>query len=236
VLITKSTPLAGNSLEGSEMEKFNAREGSRIVIDIARAVEENVQYLSEIDGAIGDGDHGVNLNKGFAICKKELEENPGDMSYGLRTLAKVLMVNIGGSIGPLYGSFFRAMSKVCENNEYIDGSLFREMLNSGQSAIVSIGNAKVGDKTLLDTLVPATEAFNTQMEESGGFSEALDAMVNAAKGGRDSTKNMVAKLGRASQLGDRSLEMLDPGAVSCFLILESISRSIKVLLEQVDTV
>ena len=213
------------------MERFDAKQGSGIIFDMARVIKENIQYLSEIDGAVGDGDHGINLNKGFEICNKELEERPGDLSYSLGTLAKVLMANIGGSIGPLYGSFFKAMSKVCNNIEYIDGSLFREMLSSGKSAIISIGNAKVGDKTLLDTLAPAIEAFGARLDKGGSFSEALTAMVDAAKKGCYSTKNMVAKLGRASQLGDRSFGILDPGAVSCFLILESISHSIQSLLK-----
>ena len=90
------------------------------------AIRENKQYLSDIDGAIGDGDHGINMNKGFSMTREALEKDPGDLSHGLATLAKILMMRIGGSMGPLYGKIFKTMGKSLAGHEQVDAGLFRE--------------------------------------------------------------------------------------------------------------
>jgi dihydroxyacetone kinase len=136
------------------------------------------------------------------------------------------MTNIGGAMGPLYGTFFREMAKVCEGKDAIDSHVLARMLKAGEAGIKRIGKAKVGDKTLLDSLVPAVEAVKSQVAEEKSFKEALDAMKEAAIEGRDSTKNMVAKVGRASRMGGRSKGVLDPGATSMCLLLVSMVDSI----------
>ena len=202
------------------------KDGAKIVMDMIKVVQDNKQYLSDIDGAIGDGDHGINMNKGFTMCQKELYGNPGDLSHSLKVLSKVLMTKIGGSMGPLYGYFFKAMADVTETKEIINSEIIGKMLQKAVDAIQTISDAKVGDKTLIDTLVPANDAFQKAVNENVSMGAALEEMKIAARAGMESTENMVAKKGRASRLGERSKGVLDPGACSCYLILESMANTI----------
>jgi dihydroxyacetone kinase-like protein len=214
------------------MEAFSNARGAEIVSNLIRAIQENKHYLSEIDGAAGDGDHGINMNKGFTMCYDELRSSPGNLAHGLKTLSRVLVMNIGGAMGPLYGGFFRAMARTCDGVERIDEGVFGAMLRAGEEAIRQVGGAEVGDKTMLDSLVPAVQAFTSAVAAGSGFAEALEAMKAAAIQGRDSTKDMIARIGRASQLGDRSRGLLDAGATSCCLILGSMADSVSRLISQ----
>ena len=211
------------------MSSFKNRDGKVIVENLIQTIRQNKDYLSKIDGEIGDGDHGINMNKGFTICKERIEGKPLNLTDSLKTLAMVLMMEIGGSMGPLYGTMFFEMSKATDGKEDIDSQVFADMLTNAVNGIQTLGDAKVGDKTLMDTLVPALEAF--QNEKEAGFSAALDKMTAAAEKGKDSTIDLVAKIGRASRLGERSRGVLDAGATSCFLLLESMGRTIKELLK-----
>lgn len=213
------------------MQTFTNNAGSAIVDQLILTIQENKQYLSDIDGLIGDGDHGINMNKGFSMCREELDKNPGDLTHGLKTLSKILMMKIGGSMGPLYGKFFKAIGLALEGKEEIGIDEMGEALKAAVDAIASISPAKVGDKTLIDTLIPASSAYQKAQAEGKSFTEALEAMKTAAIEGRDSTKNMVAKLGRASRLGERSRGVLDAGATSCCLILETIANGAKQILK-----
>jgi dihydroxyacetone kinase-like protein len=208
------------------MNRFGNDEGARILGDLIRAIQENKQTLSDIDGAIGDGDHGVNMAKGFALAAEELQKSPGNLSHGLGVIGKTLMMRIGGAMGPLYGSLFRSMSKAIQDKEVIDAEAFGEMLTAAQAGIRGITQAKVGDKSLVDVLYPAVEAYGRALAEGKNLEECLGAMVNAAQKGRDSTKDLVSKIGRSSRLGERSRGSLDAGAVSCCLILETMAGSI----------
>jgi dihydroxyacetone kinase-like protein len=212
------------------MKTFLNSEGAIIVHEMILAIQQNKQYLSDIDGAIGDGDHGINMNKGFTMCETEMQNNPGNLSQSLNLLSKILMMKIGGSMGPLYGKFFKAMAKASEPHDTITVTVFKNMLSDALLAIQSISIAKVGDKTLMDTLVPAVEAYSAEVEKESSFGEALDAMSSAARAGMESTKDLMAKIGRSSRLGERSIGVLDAGAISCFLILDSMAASIKKLL------
>ena len=211
-------------------DSFTNIAGSKIVFDMITTIHNNKQYLSDIDGAIGDGDHGINMNKGFTLCERELAERSGDLSYSLRVLSKVLIQDIGGSMGPLYGMFFSEMSDSCKNKESIDAKLFAEMLMAGEEGVREIGVAEVGDKTMLDTLVPAVIAFNESTQNGKGFIEALEDMKQAAIKGKESTKDMIARVGRSSRLGERSRGVIDAGAASCCLILEAMADTIKEIL------
>jgi dihydroxyacetone kinase-like protein len=215
------------------MQTFTNMTGSIIVDQLILVIQENKQYLSDIDGLIGDGDHGVNMNKGFTMCREELDKNPGDLAYGLKTLSKILMMKIGGSMGPLYGKFFKAIAVSLDGKEEIGINEMGEALKAAVDAIASISPAKVGDKTLIDTLIPALAAYQKAQAENKSFTEALGAMKIAAIEGRDSTKDMVAKLGRASRLGERSRGVLDAGATSCCLILETIGNEAQLLMKSI---
>ena len=212
------------------MEQFSNRDGIRIVFDLIRAIQENKQYLSDIDGAIGDGDHGINMNKGFTLCRDELLANPGDLTHGLKTLSKILMMKIGGSMGPLYGTFFKSLAAACDGVDAIDTAVFGRMLSSGREGIQKISDAKPGDKTLMDVLLPAEAAYQAAAQTGEPFRVCLDKMVEAGRQGRDATKEMVAKLGRSSRLGERSRGVIDAGAASCCLILETMAGTIGDLL------
>ncbi len=210
------------------MNSFKNMEGKVIVEGLIKTIQVNKDYLSQIDGEIGDGDHGINMNKGFTMCEERIAHQPLNLTDSLKELAMVLMMEIGGSMGPLYGTMFFEMSKATNGKEDIDSQVFAEMLRKAAAGIKNLGNAKVGDKTLMDTLVPAVEAFNESKDSD--FSIALDKMVEAAEKGKDSTIDLVAKVGRASRLGERSRGVLDAGATSCFLLLKAMAESIKKLM------
>jgi phosphoenolpyruvate---glycerone phosphotransferase subunit DhaL len=212
------------------MEQFENRDGIRIVFDLIRSIQENKQYLSDIDGAIGDGDHGINMNKGFTLCRDELLANPGDLTHGLKTLAKTLVTRIGGSMGPLYGTFFKSLAAACDGVDEIDTAVFGRMLSSGREGIQKISEAKPGDKTLMDALLPAETAYRDAAQTGEPFRVCLERMAEAARKGRDATKEMAAKLGRSSRLGERSRGVIDAGAASCCLILETMAGTIGHLL------
>ncbi|MCP8895074.1 dihydroxyacetone kinase subunit L [Shinella daejeonensis] len=205
------------------MQTFDNASSGAIVLAMADRIVENRAYLSEIDGKIGDGDHGVNMAKGFGMAADRLKGKDASLAESLDTLGTVLMTEIGGSMGPLYGVMFTEFAETIETVDKIDAPTFSKMLHAGLSGIQSIGSAKVGDKTLLDTFVPATEAFDKATEEGKSFAEALVALVSAAEAGRDSTIDLVAKIGRASRLGERSLGVLDAGATSCAIILKELA-------------
>ena len=213
------------------MESFSNKAGAAIVYSVIESIQANKDYLSEIDGAIGDGDHGINMNKGFSICKERLgpEENLSDAMY---TLGDILLSEIGGSMGPIYGSFFIEMSGAVENLTDIDKHAFGEMLEAGLAGIRELVPTDVGDKTLLDTLIPAVNAFRDAAAGGSDFASALDQTARAAENGRNATRDMIAKVGRASRLGERSRGVLDAGAASCCLILQAMCGTAKKLLSE----
>lgn len=213
------------------MKFFLNSEGAGVVYNLIKTIQDNKDYLSEVDGAIGDGDHGVNMNKGFSICKTRLGDSTVSMSEALNILGKVLLMEIGGSMGPLYGTFFIEMAKASKGIEEIDKLVFGKMLDGALKGLQVFDKAKVGDKTLMDTLVPAIDAYKEALKQDESFVKALDEMKAAAEKGKESTRDMIAKIGRASRLGERSKGVLDAGATSCNLILQSIADSIKVLIK-----
>lgn len=212
------------------MEKFTQEAGIAIVDRLILAIQENKQYLSDIDGAIGDGDHGINMNKGFTLCRESLDRESGNLSYGLKTLGKILMMKIGGSMGPLYGKFFLAIGKSLEDKEEIGLAEFSSAIRAAVTDIRKISPAQVGDKTLMDVLIPSADVLEKAAGEGMDFSAALDLMSAAAEAGRDSTVDMVAKLGRSSRLGERSRGVMDAGSASCCLILQTMADTIKGLI------
>jgi dihydroxyacetone kinase phosphoprotein-dependent L subunit len=213
------------------MTGFTNSDGARIVPDLVEAVRENAQLLSDIDGAIGDGDHGVNMKKGFGLAGAELAKGAGDLTHGLKVLSRTLMDSIGGAMGPLYGMFFRGLAKGCAGKQLIDAATFGQMLQAAGEALRTLSQAEVGDKTLMDAFLPAEQAYGQALSAGGSFAECLEVMVKAAERGRDSTRDLIAKVGRASRLGERSRGTQDAGATSCALLLRTMSESIKSLLQ-----
>lgn len=202
----------------------NAGQAS-IVQEIAAVIVANKAWLSEIDGKIGDGDHGSNMAKGFGRAAERIDGKDMTLDAALMVLSDVLMSEIGGSMGPLYGLMFEDMASAVQGKDRIDAETFSVMLRAGLAGVQGVGNAQVGDKTLIDTLVPAVSAFDAAKPQ--GFAAALDAMAAAAEAGRDSTVDLVARIGRSSRLGERSRGVLDAGATSCCMILTTLGQSVR---------
>ena len=201
----------------------------QVVLDLITTINDNRAYLSEIDGAIGDGDHGINMSKGFSQCRDRLLAEPAlpGLSDALETLGMTLLEGIGGSMGPLYGSFFIGLAETLASARQLDAELFGRALVNAIDQVETVGSAKVGDKTLMDTLVPARDAYLAALSGGADFSAALAAMVAAAEAGWQSTKALQARVGRASRLGERSIGVLDAGATSCFLLLKTLATSLQ---------
>lgn len=198
--------------------------GRVLVLELVDTIETNKAYLSEVDGAIGDGDHGVNMAKGFQLIKTRLGDREVSLAEGLALIGKTLLTDIGGSMGPIYGTFFIQMSLAARDRNPADPLTFATMLDAAVKGVGELGEAKVGDKTIMDTLIPAEAAYKRAVEGGASLSAALAEMAAAADRGRDSTKDLVAKLGRAARLGERSRGVLDAGATSCALILNTFAR------------
>ena len=200
-----------------------------VVRDMIDTIVRNRQFLSEIDGLIGDGDHGINMAKGFSGCAERLDRlgaRAGNLPAALTQLSEALMDDIGGSMGPLYGNFFAGFARTLAPYDRMDAALFGEALANAVARVQAMGNAKVGDKTLIDTLVPALEAYRAAIASGAHFQQALDAMAAAAVAGKDSTKALQARIGRSARLGPRSIGVLDAGATSCCLLLQSMATSL----------
>mgnify|MGYP006275782445 FL=1 len=209
-------------------ERCKNADGRRIVDRLVEVIHENRAYLSEIDGRIGDGDHGINMDKGFQLTASRLEEGM-NFSDSLKTLGRTLVMEIGGSMGPLYGQMFKSMARECKSVKEIDPEILLAMLDAGYRSIRELGDAKVGDKSLVDTLDPAVASLREAVEKERSFGDALDAMVAAAENGWRSTEDLVSRIGRSSRLGERSRGVVDAGATSCYLMLKAMAEEMKSL-------
>lgn len=206
------------------LQSVDLRDAGPIVTDMVAAIQREQAVLSEIDGATGDGDHGINMGKGFRLAGAKLAKLDGfDLGQGMAVLGDTLLSDIGGSMGPLYGTFFTDMAETLEGSAVIDRERCATMLHAGLDAICGLGNAKMGDKTLVDVLAPAVAAFDAAAAEGGDFAACLHAMKGAAAEGLEATRTMVARLGRAARLGERSRGFLDAGAASCSLLLATLA-------------
>lgn len=205
--------------------------GRGTLLRMVKGIQDNKQYLGEVDGLIGDGDHGMNMNKGFTIYREQLGDRETSFADGLFELGTVLLNKIGGSMGPIYGTLFMDMSYEAEDADDIDLAMFIRMLEAGLNGLYGIVKARPGDKTLVDTIYPALQSLKTAASEGKDFPKALDAMKEAAQTGRDSTKNLVAKFGRSARLGERSRGVLDAGATSCCIILQAMADGMQHAME-----
>lgn len=201
------------------------KHGREILLSMVRAIQENKQLLGDIDGLIGDGDHGMNMNKGFSLYQESLADKPVSFTDGLFDLGQTLFNRIGGSMGPIYGTVFMSMSDKAKDAEIIDLQLFTGMLEAALEGLYDIVDARPGDKTLVDTLYPAIVSLRDSMAADRTLREALLEMKEAAKRGCESTIDMVAMHGRAARLGERSRGVPDAGATSCNIILGAMADS-----------
>ncbi len=208
------------------MASFNCSNGRPVVLALIQTIVDNKAYLSDVDGQIGDGDHGINMAKGFNLIKERLADRQISLSDGLGLIGKTLMTEIGGSMGPIYGTFFIQMSLKAKGHMEVDAPLFGEMLKAAREGLEDLGGAKVGDKTLMDAVVPAQEAYQATTDKGATLEEALKDMAAAAEKGKDSTIDLVARIGRSARLGERSRGVLDAGATSAALILQTFARAL----------
>lgn len=213
------------------MSVLKNENGRPILLAMVKAIQENKQYLGDVDGLIGDGDHGMNMNKGFTMYGEQLGDGETSFSDGLFDLGTVLLNKIGGSMGPIYGTILMEMSDAEDDEDEITLELFGKMLQAGLDGLYGIVDARPGDKTLVDTLYPACESVKAAAAEGKDFAAALDGMKEAAEKGKESTKDLAAKYGRAARLGERSRGVLDAGATSCCIILQAMADGIKSVLD-----
>lgn len=209
---------------------FNTQLGNDAVNALVEVIITNRDYLSDIDGAIGDGDHGINMAKGFQLCRHAMADKTLDLQAAFQTLADALMEGIGGSMGPLYGCLFTGMAEAIATKPELDKHDFALMLESGLAELRTITDANVGDKCLMDTLVPAVKAFREAVELNHDFKTSLGMMREAAEAGKLSTIDLIAKIGRASRLGERSKGVQDAGATSCYLLLTTLATFVEAQL------
>lgn len=199
----------------------------KALIGLCNTIEEQKEYLSDLDGAIGDGDHGVNMAKCFRGVKKNLEVlEVSDVSSVLNCVGMEVMNSVGGAMGALYGTLFLKMAMSTAGKDVVDLEAFSVMFSASLDGVLTIGKAKVGDKTLVDTLTPAVEALNQAYTTGKTLSEGLTDFEAAAKTGMESTKDLMAKMGRASRLGERTIGHQDAGATSCYFILQSFAKAL----------
>lgn len=208
------------------MKTFKNANGNPVLMKMVKAIHENKDYLGEVDGLIGDGDHGMNMNKGFMMFGDEFGDQKFTFADGLDNLGNILFSKIGGSMGPIYGTIFMDAAEQGMELEDITVKDLADMLGAGLAGLQEIVEAQVGDKTLVDTLAPAVDVLKKTAEEGTDFPQALEDMKAAAKKGMESTKDMVAKFGRSSRLGERSRGVLDAGSVSCCIILTAMADGI----------
>ena len=189
-------------------------------------IENEKEYLSDLDGAIGDGDHGVNMAKCFREVKKKLAESSAeDLGTLFKDVGMVVMNSVGGAMGALYGTFFLKLSQAGAGKSEVNLGDLVGMLQTGEQGILDIGKANLGDKTLIDTLSPAVRAIEVAEKEGKSLADALADFEQAAKQGMESTRDMLAKMGRASRLGERTIGHQDAGATSCYFILRSLATA-----------
>jgi dihydroxyacetone kinase-like protein len=192
----------------------------------ATQVAENRDHLTELDAAIGDADHGSNMDRGMKAAVAALEETPPATAGALFTKVGMTLVStVGGASGPLFGTFFLRMGTSFGDSDAVTPQDFATALRAGLGGVVARGKAEPGDKTMYDALAPAVDALDAALAEQSPLGAGLKAARDAAAAGRDATTPMLARKGRASYLGERSVGHQDPGATTVALLLEAATES-----------
>lgn len=195
---------------------------------LAVVFEQNKDYLTELDAAIGDADHGINMNRGF---QKVIIQLPGvvdkDIGSILKSVSMTLISSVGGASGPLYGTLFLRASTAVTGKQQLTSEDMAALLQAAVDGVVQRGKATLGDKTMLDALSPASYAYLQAVADGASTKEALQQAVAAAEKGMKNTIPLKAKKGRASYLGERSIGHQDPGATSAYLILKTLLEALE---------
>ena len=190
------------------------------------AIDENAQFLTDLDAAIGDNDHGINMARGFKKIGDDIPSLAGkDIGAILKKAGMDLVSTVGGSSGPLYGTAFMKAGAAAAGKQEIGLSDFLTMMEEAVAGVMMRGKSVRGEKTMLDSMIPALDAMKAAAEAGKNTKAVLAAGVEAAKEGVEYTKTIIATKGRASYLGERSLGHQDPGATSFLVLLEAIARS-----------
>jgi dihydroxyacetone kinase-like protein len=192
--------------------------------DYASSIHDNAGYLTELDAAIGDADHGANMDRGMKAVVAALDGGFSSPDALLKKAGMTLVSTVGGASGPLYGTFFLRFGTALAGVTPVDAAALGAALRAGVEGIVARGKAELGDKTMYDAWAPALTAYDEHAAE--GVGPALVAAAEAAAQGRDATVPLVARKGRASYLGERSAGHQDPGATSTTLLLDSAARTL----------
>lgn len=194
----------------------------------AAVIEENRQYLTDLDSPIGDADHGINMDRGF---KKIVSKLPGveekDIGAILKTSGMALVTSVGGAAGPLYGTLLMDAGKAVAGKMELSDDDLVALLDAGLKGVVRIGKTNLEDKTMVDALHPAVEALRKACADGKDTIEALHLMTDAAYQGMKATIPMLARKGRASYLGERSIGHQDPGATSSYLLLKTLMETVE---------
>lgn len=187
-------------------------------------IVQEADHLTELDSPIGDADHGTNMRRGFLAARTALEqEAPDSPGEVLVAVGRHLISTVGGASGPLYGTLLRRTGKALGDAPAVTAAQLRDGLKAGVDALAQLGGAVPEDKTMVDALVPALDAFTAALDAGDGTAEALAATARAAEEGAVATIPLRARKGRASYLGDRSIGHQDPGATSSALLLTALA-------------
>ncbi len=197
------------------------------VRSFAQAVAENKDALTDLDSAIGDGDHGVNMDRGMRAVVVALDDTkPATAGELFTKVGMTLVSTVGGASGPLFGTLFLRIGASLGNAEEVTLSQFAVALHAGLDGVVARGKAVAGDKTMFDALAPAVEALEAAVSAGADTAEALTSAAAAAASGRDATTPLLARKGRASYLGERSVGHQDPGATTVALLMAAATRAL----------
>jgi len=201
---------------------------TRWLAEAEQQIKAQSDYLTQLDAAIGDGDHGTNMRRGFDAVGKALagQDNHTPPGRLLIVAGKTLVATVGGASGPLWGSALRRAGRSLGDAETFGADRLARALDAAIEGVVELGAAAPGDKTMIDALVPATAALHESVQAGVSLEEAVAAAADAAQSGAESTVPMRARKGRASYLGERSIGHQDPGATSAAIILGALSRAV----------
>ena len=207
------------------MSSLDTKQMAAIIEGMAKKIEAEKEYLTELDNEIGDGDHGINLARGFEAVEKKLPSLAGgDIGALLKGVGMQLVSTVGGASGPLYGTAFMKAGMACKGLTEIDGPAFVKAMEAAVDGIKMRGKATEGEKTMLDALCPALKVMQDDVAAGKSLKEALQDAAQAAEKGVEYTKTINATKGRASYLGERSLDHQDPGATSSLYLLQVLAE------------
>lgn len=206
---------------------INSKKLCEILANMAEKIQEQKDFLTELDNEIGDGDHGINMARGFAAVKEKLPAMADkDVGAILKEVGMTLVSTVGGASGPLYGTAFMKAGMACKGMAEISGEDMLKALSAAIAGIKQRGKSEEGEKTMLDALCPAERALSEALEGGAALKDALGKAVDAAEAGLLHTRDIIATKGRASYLGERSLGHQDPGAASSLLMLQVLEAAL----------